>query len=227
MTNLTAVELVNIQPTEWRPTPPDERECLLLARQGQQDALLSLLESYRPLLRMIARRFFLPCGDVDDLLQEATIGFIKAIRDFQPDLGLPFRPFAELCAARQVITAVKTATRQKHLPLNTAISLNRPRYDDDAATLEEFIPDGEAESPEEMMVRLEEGAAVMAAVRDLLSPYERAVILHWLDGMSFQEIADACGTHLKSVDNALWRVKCKLRRHFTREAAEHAEKYRA
>ncbi|MGC8488167.1 MAG: sigma factor-like helix-turn-helix DNA-binding protein, partial [Clostridia bacterium] len=74
---------------------------------------------------------------------------------------------------------------------------------------------------------LEEGAAVMAAVRDLLSPYERAVILRWLDGMSFQEIAEACGTHLKSVDNALWRVKCKLRRHFLREAAEHAGQYRA
>lgn len=197
------------------------------AQAGDQDMLLLLLEHYRPLLRRIARGYFLPYGDTEDLLQEATLGFIKAVRDFEPARGIPFRPFAELCVTRQIITAVKTATRQKHLPLNTAISLSQPRFDEGDQTLADVLPDRWAESPEDRLERLEEASALGAAVRDVLSPYERAVAVRYLEGMSFQQIADACGTHVKSVDNALWRVKCKLRRHLAREGEQMDDARRA
>lgn len=150
-----------------------ESECIRNAQLGDEDALLDLLEHYRATLRSIARRYFLPYGDTDDLVQEATIGFIKAIRDFRPGLGLPFRPFAELCANRQIITAVKTATRQKHLPLNTAVSLARPRFEDDSQTLADVVADDTTDSMEKMMVRLEESEVLSRAIRDVLSPYER------------------------------------------------------
>ncbi len=191
-----------------------EQRDLMGARQGDQDAVVRLLVRYRPLLRGVSRRYFLPAGDADDLLQEATLGFIKAVRDYQPELGVPFRPFAELCATRQVISAVKAATRQKHAVLNTAVSLNRPRHDEgDGETLVDIVTDSAA-TPEDTLVRREEAAAVAAAIREILSPYERDVVRHYLQGRSFAEIAAACGTHPKSVDNALWRVKHKLRRYF-------------
>jgi len=198
-----------------------EEECaaVLRARGGDQDALLALLERYRPLLRVVSRRYFLPNGEPEDLLQEAMIGFLKAVRDYRGETGIPFRPFAELCATRQIITAVKTATRLKHVPLNRAISLNKPAFDDGSHTLEELIPDQVTESPEDRLLRLEESSTLIQAMDTLLSPYERKVIACYLEGMSFQQIADICGTHLKSVDNALWRVKCKLRRHYARADA--------
>ncbi len=194
--------------------PAVEQLDLIGARQGDQEAVARLLLRYRPLLRGVSRRYFLPAGDADDLLQEATVGFIKAVRDYQPGLGVPFRPFAELCATRQVISAVKAATRQKHAVLNGAVSLNRPRHDEgDGETLADTVPD-QAATPEDTLVRREEAAAVAVAIREILSPYERDVVRHYLQGRSFAEIAAACGTHPKSVDNALWRVKHKLRRYF-------------
>ena len=192
-----------------------EADALQRARDGDEGALLQLLERYEPMLRSVARRYFLPNGEREDLVQEAMIGFLKAVRDFRVELGLPFRPFAELCATRQIITAVKGATRLKHAPLNRAVSLQRPCGEDGALTLEDLLCDQAAESPEDRLLRLEESSALAEAIHVVLSPYERQVIGHYLTGMTFQEIALACGTHAKSVDNALWRVKTKLRRHFT------------
>jgi len=180
---------------------------------GDRDALLQLFERYRPVLRALAKRYFLPGGDVDDLLQEASLGLAKAVRDYRPELGIPFRPFAELCVTRQVITAVKTATRQKHIPLNTAISLQRPRFDEeDSPELGDALADKRVPSPEEQADSVERYREIIRWIKEVLSPYERKVIRCYMEGMSYQEIAAACGTHVKSVDNALWRVKCKLRR---------------
>lgn len=191
-----------------------DREDVARAAAGDEDALRALLHRYGPLLRILSRRYFLPNGEAEDVLQEATLGFLKAVRDYRPDHGVPFRAFAELCVSRQVISAVKAATRLKHLPLNRAVSLQRPEFEDGAATLEELLPDPAAESPEERLLRREESAALGQAIRSLLSPYERRVAECYLAGMSFEQIAAACGTHVKSVDNALWRIKGKLRRHF-------------
>ena len=196
-----------------------EGNAVLRARGGDEGAMAGLLARYTPLLRTVARRYFLPDGEVEDLLQEATIGFLKAVRDYRAETGVPFRPFAELCATRQVITAVKTATRQKHLPLNAALSLSQPAYDDGARTLEDMLSDRSAESPEERAVRQEESSALAQAIEAALSPYERRVAFLYLEGRSFLDIASACGTHVKSVDNALWRVKSKLRRHFAEPLA--------
>lgn len=200
----------------------DECDEVRRARAGDQDALLRLLERYRPVLRAMCRRYFLPNGEPEDLLQEATIGLLKAVRDFRGELGVPFGPFVELCVTRQIITAVKGATRLKHAPLNRAVSLHVPRWDDGPRSIEETIPDRASESPEDRLLRLEEAEALAVAVDTLLSPYERRVIGCYLSGMSFQQTAEACGTHVKSVDNALWRIKGKLRRHFERPAAREA-----
>jgi RNA polymerase sporulation-specific sigma factor len=197
------------------PADAFDRVAAARARSGDEGAMATLLARYTPLLRGVARRYFLPCGDADDLVQEATIGLLKAVRDYRPETGVPFRPFAELCVTRQVITAVKAATRQKHIPLNAALSLSRPLHED-GGTLEEVLADGLAESPEERALRREDSLALARAVATLLSPYERRVVGLYLEGRSFGEIAAACGTHVKSVDNALWRVKAKLRRHFRR-----------
>jgi RNA polymerase sporulation-specific sigma factor len=184
------------------------------AAAGDQDALLTLFHRYRYMLRSLARRYFLPWGDMEDLIQEASLGLLKAVRDYRTSSGVPFRPFAELCASRQVITAVKTATRLKHMPLNSAISLQRPRFTDEdgSAELGDLLADNTVPSPEERLQQTQDWSEVSDLLVRVLSPYERTVIGAYLDGLSYQEIADRCGTHLKSVDNALWRVKCKLRR---------------
>jgi RNA polymerase sporulation-specific sigma factor len=194
--------------------PATDEALAARALGGDPDALMALLTRYRWMLRVLARRYFLPGGDVEDLIQEASLGFVRAVRDYRPQLGIPFRPFAELCATRQVITAVKSATRQKHQPLNSAVSLHRPRFseDDDSPVLGEVLADGAAPSPEQCLEDAEAWFEVRALMEETLSPYERRVFRCYLDGLSYQEIAETCGTHLKSVDNALWRVKCKLRR---------------
>jgi RNA polymerase sporulation-specific sigma factor len=196
-----------------------DRDDVARAAAGDEEALRALLGRYGPLLRILSRRYFLPSGEAEDVLQEAAVGFLKAVRDYRAEHGVPFRSFAELCVTRQVISAVKAATRLKHVPLNRAVSLQRPGHEDGSATLEEILPDAGAESPEEHCLRREEAAALGAALRSLLSPYERRVAECYLAGMTFQQIAAACGTHLKSVDNALWRIKGKLRRHFARDLA--------
>jgi RNA polymerase sporulation-specific sigma factor len=194
---------------------PADEALVRRAREGDQDALLALLGRYRRLLRALARRYFLPWGELEDLLQEAALGFVKAVRDYAPEAGVPFRPFAELCVTRQVITAVKAATRQKHVPLNAAVSLQTPVLaDDDAPTLAEVLADRGSPSPAERAEQAAAWAEVVALMEQTLSPFERRVVDAYLSGLSYEEIARALGTREKAVDNALWRVKGKLRRAF-------------
>ena len=150
-------------------------------------------------------------ADHEDIVQEGMIGLYKAIRDFRPEKLASFRAFAELCITRQIITAIKTATRQKHIPLNSYVSLNKPLYDEESdRTLLDVITEGRSADPEELLIGRESYVSIESRIDEALSPLERRVLAAYLDGKSYQEIAQMLGRHVKSIDNALQRVKHKL-----------------
>ena len=144
------------------------------------------------------------------------IGLYKAIRDYKEERLSSFRAFAELCITRQMITAIKTATRQKHIPLNSYVSLNKPVYDDDSdRTLIDVLSAGRMANPEDLLIGQEDYAAIEERIGEVLSVLEREVLLSYLSGKSYQEIAEELGRHVKSIDNALQRVKRKLEKYLT------------
>ena len=170
-----------------------------------------LLHKYRNFVRAKARSYFLIGAEREDIIQEGMIGLYKAIRDFKNDKQSSFRAFAELCVTRQIITAIKTATRQKHIPLNSYVSLNKPIYDDDSdRTLLDVISGIKVANPEDMVISREEFTDIEGKMNDILSDLEWQVLMSYLDGKSYQEIAADLGRHIKSIDNALQRVKRKL-----------------
>jgi RNA polymerase sporulation-specific sigma factor len=184
-----------------------------LFHEGDLEALDLLLERYRRFARAKARGYFLAGGDTDDIEQEAMIGLFKAIRDFRPGQS-SFRAFAELCITRQIMTAIKTACRQKHQPLNRYVSLWGLRViDDPSERLVEELFDQRVPDPADEVVSLEGLAAMRAALVALLSALEVDVLRLHLDGCSYQEISDHLGRHVKAVDNALQRIKRKLEAH--------------
>lgn len=177
-------------------------------------ALDYLINKYRNFVRAKARSYFLIGADREDIVQEGMIGLYKAIRDFRNDKLSSFRAFAELCVTRQIITAIKTATRQKHIPLNSYISLNKPIYDEDSdRTLLDILPGACISDPEELVICQEEFIDIEAKMEEILSDLEWKVLMCYLDGKSYQEIAQGLGRHVKSIDNALQRVKRKLERY--------------
>jgi RNA polymerase sporulation-specific sigma factor len=170
-----------------------------------------LLRRYDWLVRARARRFFLQGAEYEDLVQEGMIGLFKAVRDFREESG-SFRAFADLCITRQIITAVKTASRLKHLPLNSSFSLEAPRYDgEDSRTLGETLC-GPAAPLDAGWLEEQEIKTIIEILRRQLSSFEFNALMLWLDGRPYDEIARRLGKHTKSVDNGLWRVKCKIRR---------------
>ena len=195
-------------------------DLVLLARQGRSDALNILLARYRRFARAKARCYFLAGGDLDDVEQEGLIGLYKAVRDFRSDRQSSFRAFAELCITRQIMTAVKTACRQKHQPLNRYVSLGGlPLTDDPSERLVEELFDHQVPDPADEVVILEGQAAMRAALAVLLSALEVDVLRLHLDGCSYQEISDRLGRHVKAVDNALQRIKRKLEVHLAGASA--------
>ena len=192
-----------------------------LAQSGDDVAIDALLTRYRHYARAKARTYFLAGADKEDIVQEGMIGLYKAIRDFEPEHNTAFRAFAELCITRQIITAIKTATRQKHQPLNSYVSLNRPvaggDYDD--RSLADSIETSEVADPAELVISAEEVRTIKAQMGEVLSPFEVEVLEHYIDGRSYQQIADMLGRHVKSIDNALQRIKRKLEQHMARHKA--------
>ncbi len=184
------------------------------AREGSSEALEYLINKYKNFVRAKARSYFLIGADREDIIQEGMIGLYKAIRDFRSDKLASFRAFAELCITRQIITAIKTATRQKHIPLNSYISLNKPIYEDDSErTLLDIISNARVSDPEEMVINREELGDIEEKMGEILSDLEWKVLMAYLDGRSYQEIAVELKRHVKSIDNALQRVKRKLERY--------------
>ncbi len=191
-----------------------DEEVVALCRQGDTVAEEYLLNKYKNFVRSKARSYFLIGADHEDIVQEGMIGLYKAIRDFKEEKQATFRAFAELCITRQIITAIKTATRQKHIPLNSYVSLNKPIYDEESdRTLLDVITEGRATNPEELIISQEDLRSIHHKIDEVLSGLEQEVLRAYLDGKSYQEIADTLGRHVKSIDNALQRVKRKLEKY--------------
>ncbi|HHV99775.1 MAG TPA: RNA polymerase sporulation sigma factor SigH [Clostridiaceae bacterium] len=192
---------------------PDE-ELVEDAKSGNTTALEYLINKYKSFVRAKARTYFLIGADREDIIQEGMIGLYKAIRDFREDKLSSFRAFAELCITRQIITAIKTATRQKHIPLNSYVSLNKPIFDEESdRTLMDIISEESITDPEEMIINREEFAGIEIKMGEILSNLEMEVLSLYLQGKSYQEISEELNRHVKSIDNALQRVKRKLEKH--------------
>jgi len=184
------------------------------ARTGDNKALEYLINKYKSFVRAKARTYFLIGADREDIIQEGMIGLYKAIRDFRGDKLSSFRAFAELCITRQIITAIKTATRQKHIPLNSYVSLNKPIFDEESdRTLLDIISEETVSDPEEMIINREEFTGIEVKMGEILSGLEWEVLSLYLQGKSYQEIAEELDRHVKSIDNALQRVKRKLEKY--------------
>jgi len=191
-----------------------DEEVVEYAKNGDGQALEYLINKYKNFVRAKARSYFLIGADREDIIQEGMIGLYKAIRDFRQDKLSSFRAFAELCITRQIITAIKTATRQKHIPLNSYVSLNKPIYDVESdRTLLDVLSGTKISDPEELIISQEEFSSIESKIGELLSDLEWEVLTSYLQGKSYQEIAIDLDRHVKSIDNALQRVKRKLERY--------------
>ena len=192
----------------------EDEQVVELVHNGNSEALDYLITKYRNFVRAKARSYFLIGADREDIIQEGMIGLYKAIRDFKEDKLASFKAFAELCITRQIITAIKTATRQKHIPLNSYVSLDKPIFDEESdRTLMDVISGAKVMDPEELFINQEEFDDIEVKMGELLSDLERKVLALYLDGKSYLEISEELNRHVKSIDNALQRVKRKLERY--------------
>jgi RNA polymerase sporulation-specific sigma factor len=195
-------------------TELDDRELVGRARGGDERCLEALIARHRNLARAKARSYFLAGSDKDDVAQEAMIGLYKAIRDFNVSHETPFRAFAEICISRQIMTAMKTANRHKHHPLNASVSLDAPVQSDEAhRSVADTLVAPTISDPAELIVSAEEIDGIRATMKQKLTELESEVLRLYMAGKSYEEIAAALGNHVKSIDNALQRTKKKLEKH--------------
>jgi RNA polymerase sporulation-specific sigma factor len=189
----------------------DDEGIVQLIHQGNSRALDYLIHKYRNFVRAKARTYFLIGADKEDIVQEGMIGLYKAIRDYDGEKLSSFKAFAELCVTRQIITAIKTATRQKHIPLNSYVSLDKPIYDEETdRTLLDVIAGSKSIDPQELLINQEKYGDMEMKLSELLSELEKKVLRLYLDGKTYQEMSVDLKRHVKSIDNALQRVKRKL-----------------
>ena len=192
----------------------DEYEMVLKASNGDIIALEHIINKYKNFVKAKAKSYFLVGADKEDIIQEGMIGLYKAIRDFDGSKTNSFKCFAEICKTRQIITAIKTATRQKHIPLNSYVSLNKPIYDEESdRTLMDIIAASIITDPEELIISKEELKNIESKMNEILSKLELQVLELYLNGKSYQYIADIIGRDVKSIDNALQRVKRKMEKY--------------
>ena len=198
----------------------DDVDLVRRTHAGDERALETLIARYRHFARAKARTFFLAGSDKEDVVQEGMIGLFKSIRDFQPAQGTPFASFAELCISRQILSAIKSANRHKHYPLNSSLSLDAPAYSDDGElrSIGETL-EGSQTDPVELVVSAEEIESLRDALKAGLTDLEANVLRLYMDGRSYEEIARVLGNHVKSIDNALQRIKRKLHRHLAERGA--------
>lgn len=194
---------------------PDDQTLVALSKSGKTEATDKLIRRYQGFVRLKASSYFLVGGDSDDLIQEGLLGLYKAIRDYRTDRESSFRNFAELCITRQIITAVKTATRNKHVPLNQYVSFGQsPAANSESdTTMEEILPGPTAFDPVNQAISSEELGSLVSCLRASLSEMESSVLGYYLEDRSYEEVALMLGCDTKTVDNALQRVKRKVSRH--------------
>jgi RNA polymerase sporulation-specific sigma factor len=193
----------------------DDHYLVALAKEGKQDAQDAIVRRYRGFVRLKASSYFLLGGESDDLIQEGLLGLYKAVRDYRTDRESSFRNFAELCITRQIITAVKTATRNKHTPLNQYVSFSQSpaAAGDSDSTLDEVLPGPTASDPVNQVIASEELESLVSCMSSVLSELESRVLSLYLDGYSYDVIAERLDCDTKTVDNALQRVKRKVGTH--------------
>ena len=194
----------------------EDLQLVLKARNGSTVALDSLIRRYTPFVRLKASSYFLVGGANDDLIQEGLIGLYKAVRDFRPDKETSFRSFAELCVTRQIITAIKTATRFKHSPLNTYVSFSHTPAGQDPdgdCTLGDALPGSHVHDPAVSVISTEELQSLVGCLGTTLSPLESDALRLYLEGCSYEAMAAELGCDTKTIDNALQRVKRKILNH--------------
>ncbi|MEK6251563.1 MAG: RNA polymerase sporulation sigma factor SigH [Actinomycetota bacterium] len=206
-----AVQQPNAQPQL------DDHYLVALAKEGKPDAYDAIVRRYRGFVRLKASSYFLLGGESDDLIQEGLLGLYKAVRDYRTDRESSFRNFAELCITRQIITAVKTATRNKHTPLNQYVSFSQSpaAAGDSDSTLDEILPGPTAFDPVNQVIATEELESLVSCLSSVLSDLESRVLSLYLDGYSYEVIAEKLDCDTKTVDNALQRVKRKVGTHLT------------
>lgn len=189
----------------------EDEDIVEAAKSGSSLALEHIINKYKNFVRAKARTYFLIGADRDDIIQEGMIGLYKAIRDYDKDKLASFKSFAEICITRQIITAIKTATRQKHIPLNSYISLNKPMYiEESERTLLDVIEETKTLDPMDIFIGREDMHHMETRIEEVLTELESQVLNGYIEGKSYQEIAEELGRDEKSVDNALQRVKRKL-----------------
>ncbi len=189
-----------------------DEELVELSATGDKNATEFLLDKYKNFVKTVVRVYFLVGADKEDVVQEGMIGLFKAIRDFDEGKQTSFKSFAEICIKRQVLTAIKNATRQKHIPLNSYVSLSKPVYEDENSDglLIDTLSSGETADPEALFIGKEKLEILGVKIDETLSKLEKEVFNMYLSGVSYQEIAKIMNRSPKSVDNALQRVKKKL-----------------
>ena len=187
-----------------------EDEILRLAKQEETAAVEFMLNKYKNFVNAKARTYFLIGAEKSDIIQEGMIGLYKAIKDYDPESGASFRSFADLCITRQIITAIKTATRQKHMPLNSYISLNKETDDENSSPMIDSIAEYQKLDPEEIMINKERLSFIESKLRDSLSTFETIVLKGYISGKNYSEIAKEVKKSEKSIDNALQRIKKKI-----------------
>ena len=188
-----------------------DENLVVLAQQGNDRALDFLLSKYRISVRNKSLSYFIAGADRDDIIQEGMIGLFKAVRDFSSERGVTFKTFADICVTRQILTAVKNASRQKHAPLNSYVSLNKPLSDGEHdSTLEELLQHTENLNPEAIVISKENATTLGSEMSRILSEFEASVLSLYLQGFSYADISKAIGKDAKSIDNALQRIKKKF-----------------
>src|SRR5438046_2327489 len=193
----------------------EDRQLALRARNGDLRAQDELIRRYTGFVRLKASSYFLAGGDSEDLIQEGLIGLYKAVRDFRPDKETSFRSFAELCVTRQIITAIKTATRLKHRALNHYVSFSHTPagQDGDDCTLGDALPGPAVNDPSVRVISTQELESLVGCLSTTLSPLEADALRLYLEGSSYEQMADELGCDTKTIDNALQRVKRKVLNH--------------
>jgi RNA polymerase sporulation-specific sigma factor len=208
-------QLATARPQEKTQREVEDLRLVLRARNGDSVAMDSLLRRYTGFVRLKASSYFIAGGESDDLIQEGLVGLYKAVRDFRTDKETSFRSFAELCITRQIITAIKTATRFKHAPLNTYFSFSHTPagQEDGDCTLGDALPGPGVDDPAVCVISTEELQSLVFCLGTGLSPLESDALRLYLEGNSYEEMAEGLGCDTKTIDNALQRVKRKVLQH--------------
>ena len=189
-----------------------DQQALMLANEGNEIAQNYLIRKYKNMVKVKARPFFIVGADSEDIFQEGMIGLYKAIKDFKPEKGVPFPAFAELCVNRQLISALKSSKRKKYLPLNSYVSFDSPAPNDESGrSLLDVLTEKVSESPEDVILKREEKGVIEAHIDNVLSKYERKVLSLYLEGKTYYQIAAEVNKEPKSIDNALQRLRKKLK----------------